>query len=352
MNLSLDQIAELVGGRVTGNGKLEIIGAGTLRDARPGEISFVDNAKLSTDLEATKAAAVVVPLTYQPEGISYVTVRSVRAAFAKIVAHFRPPRLRESIGISPAAHVSASARLAEDVEVDPGAFVGDHVHIQSGCVIHSGVCIMAGCRIAENVTIFPQAVLYEDTVVGPRSIVHAGAVLGSYGFGYETVDGRHQRTSQLGFVWIGADVEIGAGTTIDRGTFGPTMIGDGTKIDNQVMIGHNCRIGKHNLLCSQVGIAGSVTTGEYVVMAGQVGIRDHVTIGDGVVLGARSGVGSDIPDAGTYFGAPARPDREQLQILFAQQKVPAMRQQLKSLQRTVDELVGAEKEKSSQRDAA
>ena len=132
-------------------------------------------------------------------------------------------------------------------------------------------------------TIFPNAVLYENTDRRRRATIHASAVLGAYGFGYELVDGRHVLSAQLGNVVLGADVEIGAGTTIDRGTYGPTIIGDGTKIDDQVMVAHNCRIGRHNMLCSQVGVAGSTTTGDYVVMAGQVGVRDHVHIGDRAV---------------------------------------------------------------------
>ena len=170
---------------------------------------------------------------------------------------------------------------------------------------------MAGCRIGRGATIFPNAVLYENTVVGPRCVIHAGAVLGAYGFGYETVDGRHTLSAQLGNVVLGADVEIGAGTTIDRGTYGPTVIGEGTKIDDQVMIAHNCRIGRHNMLCSQVGIAGSTSTGDYVVMAGQVGVRDHVHIGERAVLGAMAGVINDVPDGARMIGIPATPEREQ-----------------------------------------
>src|SRR5690606_14999477 len=146
-------------------------------------------------------------------------------------------------------------------------------------IIHSGVSILAGSRIGAGCTLFPNVVLYEGTLVGNRVIIHANTTIGAYGFGYATVNGRHQLSAQLGHVELEDDVEIGAGTTIDRGTYDPTVIGEGTKIDDQVMVAHNCRIGKHNLLCSQVGIAGSCTTGDYVVMAGQVGIRDHVHIG-------------------------------------------------------------------------
>ena len=221
----------------------------------------------------------------------------------------------------------------------PYATIGDDVKIGDGSTIHSGVHIMAGSEIGENVTIFPGAVLYENTVVGARSIIHAAVVLGAYGFGYDQVEGRHCLTAQLGNVIIGADVEIGAGTTIDRGTYGPTVIGDGTKIDDQVMVAHNCRIGRHNMLCSQVGIAGSSTTGDYVVLAGQVGVRDHVHIGSGTIVGAKGGIINDVPDGSRYIGIPATPEREQKVRLAAVSKLPEMRHQLKALQRTVDKLV-------------
>jgi len=174
------------------------------------------------------------------------------------------------------------------------------------------------------VTIFPGAVLYENTVVGARSTIHAAAVLGAYGFGYDHVDGRFRLTAQLGNVIVGADVEIGAGTTIDRGTYGPTVIGDGTKIDDQVMIAHNCRLGRHNMLCSQVGIAGSSTTGDYVVLAGQVGVRDHVHVGSGAIVGAKGGIVNDVPEGSRYIGIPATPEREQKLKQAALSKLPGL----------------------------
>src|SRR5262249_44063623 len=157
-----------------------------------------------------------------------------------------------------------SARLAEDVDVHPGATIGDDVQIGQGSTVHSGVRVMAGCQIGRGVTLFPNVVLYENTVIGDQVIIHAGAVLGAYGFGYRFEAGRHHLAAQLGREVIESHVEIGACTTIDRGTYGTTRIGQGSKLDNQVMIGHNCQIGRHNLLCSHVGIAGSTTTGDYV----------------------------------------------------------------------------------------
>ena len=190
-------------------------------------------------------------------------------------------------------------------------------------------------------TIYPNAVLYENTVVGDRTVIHAGAVLGAFGFGYKMAGGQYQLSAQLGNVEIGREVEIGAGTTIDRGTYSATIIGDGTKIDNQVMIAHNCHIGRHNMICSQVGIAGSTTTGDYVVMAGQVGVRDHVHIGTGAVLGAQAGVTNDVPDGAQMLGAPAVPIRQQ-KVQFAHlSRLPEMRQQIKQLQRQVELLMAA-----------
>jgi UDP-3-O-[3-hydroxymyristoyl] glucosamine N-acyltransferase len=181
------------------------------------------------------------------------------------------------------------------------------------------------------VTVFPNAVLYDDTVVGPRSQIHAGAVIGGFGFGYKLIDGRQQATAQLGWVEIGCDVDVGAGTTIDRGTFGATSIGDGTKIDNLVMIAHNCRIGRHNLICSQVGVAGSVTTGDYVVLAGQVGLRDHIHIGDRTVVMAQSGVPNDLAADQIVLGSPARPDREQKLIYALIGRLPEIRKDVRAL---------------------
>jgi UDP-3-O-[3-hydroxymyristoyl] glucosamine N-acyltransferase len=154
------------------------------------------------------------------------------------------------------------------------------------------------------------------------------------------VHGQHQLSAQLGNVKIGSDAEVGANTTIDRGTYGPTLIGDGTKIDNQVQIAHNCRIGKHNLICSQVGIAGSTTTGDYVVMAGQVGVRDHVHIGDRAVLGAMAGVSNDVPAGSVMIGIPATPEREQKLKQAALSKLPEMRKQLKQLGQCVQKMLG------------
>lgn len=334
---TLQQLADLVQGELQGAGATPISGAASIGRAAAGDITLADDARLLAALHASPAAAVVVSRDFPGLLIPSIHVRDVHAAFGTIVRHFRPLRTSRRHGRSPAAQIAPSARLADDVEVCPFVTIGADVVIESGAWIHSGVHIMDGCRIGRDVVLFPHVVLYENTVVGDRTVIHAGAVIGAYGFGYRLVDGSHQRGAQLGSVEIGCDVEIGAGTTIDRGTYDATVIGDGTKIDNQVMIGHNCQLGRHNLICSQVGIAGSCTTGDYVVMAGQVGLSDHLHIGHRAILGAKAGLMNDVPEGGVFIGVPATPERDQWRMWGHVRQLPEMRRQLKKLEQQLNQ---------------
>ncbi len=344
MASSLGTLAALVGGQVLGDAHTPITSAAPLADALPGEITLIDKNEKAARLAGCPAAAAVAPLDFPAGGLNMpvIVVADVHRAFTAIVTHFRPSRSARRVGISPQALVSQTANLSGYVEVHPGATIGDDVRIGDGSVIHSGARLMAGCKLGRNVTVFPNAVLYENTEVGDNSIIHANAVLGAYGFGYKLVDGHHQLTAQLGYVRVGDNVEIGAGSTIDRGAYGPTVIGEGTKIDNLVMVAHNCHIGRHNILCSQVGIAGSTTTGDYVTLAGQVGIRDHVKIGDRAVVGAKAGVSNDVAPGVHVLGSPAVPERVQKIQFAAIARLPEMRKQLKALEHTVARLVEAD----------
>jgi UDP-3-O-[3-hydroxymyristoyl] glucosamine N-acyltransferase len=342
MATRLADLAQFIEGTLVGDGSKLIRAAAPLEVAQSNEIAFLDSLDKAHRLARSRAGAVVVPSGFAPEGFHAIQVADVHAAFAQIVHHFRPPRAKKRRRVSIQAVISWTAKLGDEVQIEPGAMIGDDVVIGDRVTVHSGARIMAGCRVGDDVTIFPNAVLYEDTVVGPRSIIHAGVVIGAYGFGYKVVDGRHQLSHQMGYVEIGADVEVGANSTIDRGTYSATVIGDGTKIDNLVMIAHNCRIGRHNMICSQVGIAGSTTTGDYVVMAGQVGVRDHVHIGSGAILGAMAGVANDVPDGAHMLGAPAVPEREQKLMFATMAKLPEMRKQLKELRRQMETLLGNE----------
>ncbi len=344
MPTTLAALARLVEGEVVGDGALVIHDAATLADATTDDITLVDRSEKATSLAASKAKAAVVPRGFPLESLTMpaIVVDDVHRAFTTLVVYFRPPRPQVRIGLHPAAVICTSARLADDVDVHGGATVGADVEIGPGATIYPGARVMAGCKLGASVTIHPNAVLYEGTIVGDRSTIHSGAVIGCHGFGYRVFEGSNLPTAQLGWVEIGCDCEIGANTTVDRGTYGPTIIGEGTKIDNLVMIAHNCRIGRHNMICSQVGVAGSTVTGDYVVMAGQVGVRDHVHIGERAILAAKAGVSQDVPAGAHMLGIPAIREREQKIQFAAMSKLPEMRRQLKRLQRAFDALVEKE----------
>ncbi|MDA7951766.1 MAG: UDP-3-O-(3-hydroxymyristoyl)glucosamine N-acyltransferase [Pirellulaceae bacterium] len=331
MPLTISQIADLVGGTILGDDSLIITEAAPILSARTGEITLAESPNLAEELATCNASAALIGPDFQPENITTITVENPRQAFEKIVTYFRPQSQKTNSGISPQAMVCPSASIGEGSTIYAGASLGENVRIGKGSVIHSGVRISDNCQIGDEVTIFANAVLYENTYIGDRAILHSGVVLGAYGFGYNSSANGHELSAQLGYVHIEGEVEIGACTTIDRGTYSATRIGRGTKIDNQVMIGHNCQLGKHNLICSQVGIAGSCKTGDFVVMAGQVGIKDHTTIGDRVIIGAKAGVMHDLTEEGQYLGAPAQPVRDQMAIFAALRKLPEMKKQLRNL---------------------
>jgi UDP-3-O-[3-hydroxymyristoyl] glucosamine N-acyltransferase len=329
--ITVRQLAELVRGEVCGDGDVVIHAARTLAEAGPGDITFVESDRYAAQLHACRASAAVVGLALAAGGLTVIRVAEPLSAFIAVVRHLQGKSEAAPHGIDPRACVDPTAQIGPAASILPFASVGAGAVLGARCRVHNGAVVGRNCRLGDDVTVYPNAVLYEDTVVGNRVIVHAGAVLGADGFGYRVHDGHHVKVPQLGYVEIGDDVEIGAGTTIDRGTFGPTRVGAGTKIDNLVQIGHNCRIGRHNLLVSQVGIAGSCTTGDYVVMAGQVGVADHVAVGDGAVIGARSGVPSDVPAGERVLGTPALPEREQKRILITLAKLPEMRRDLQRI---------------------
>jgi UDP-3-O-[3-hydroxymyristoyl] glucosamine N-acyltransferase len=342
MSITLEELAGHVQGTLVGRvAGVAIAGAATLETAGAADVTLIDSADKLHLLAKSRAAAVIVPAGSGPLDRPSIEVADVHAAFAAVITRLRPPRVTARVGVSPLAVVDATARIAADVDIHPLASVGADVEIGAGATIHSGARLMAGCRIGAGTVVFPNAVLYDNTIIGARCVIHANAVLGAHGFGYKVVGGAYCISAQLGWVELGDDVEIGAGTTIDRGTYGPTAIGAGTKLDNLVMIAHNCRLGRNNMICSQVGVAGSTTTGDWVVMAGQVGVRDHVHIGDKAVLGARSGVSNDVAPGITVLGEPAIELRDRKLQLATISKLPEMRKDVKQLAARVQALEAA-----------
>jgi UDP-3-O-[3-hydroxymyristoyl] glucosamine N-acyltransferase len=264
-------------------------------------------------------------------GLPLIRVADPLSAFVAIVRRLHGRPEPPPVGIDPRAAVDPTARIGAGASIQPFASVGAGSVLGARCRLYPGAVVGRDCRLGDDVTLYANTVLYDGTVLGHRVIVHGNAVIGADGFGYRFQNGRHVKVPQLGHVEIGDDVEIGACSTIDRGTFQATRIGAGTKIDNLVQVGHNCRVGRHNLFVSQIGVAGSSTTGDYVVIAGQAGIVDHVHIGDGAVIGAKAGVTKDVPAGQKMLGAPATPEREQKRILMTLERLPEIRRDLRRI---------------------
>ncbi len=342
-SLTAIELVEILGAELMGDSTRVINGVDVIDRALPGQLAFVGNAKNLFRIKATLSELIIAPLDVRAELAafplkSFLLVEEPEAALLLVAGLLNPPRPRLRIGISDRAQVDPSARILGNTNVHPMAVIGRDVQIGHNCEIHSGVVIGSGCRIGDHVTIYPNSVLYDDVIIGSQVIIHAACVIGADGFGYRLVNGGHERLPHYGTVRICDDVEIGAGTTIDRAKIGETVIGSGTRIDNQVMIGHNCQIGRHNLLVSQVGLAGSVTTGDYVVCAGQSGIADHVHLGTGAIIGAKAGVHRDMAGGQSYLGAPAAPAAETTRQLMALRRLPELRSTVKQLEKDLLEL--------------
>ncbi len=336
---TVGQLAAMVQGKVVGDTDKFVHDALPVHDANCNCITLLDGSrKLHDLLRRSRVAAIVAPIGFPETDVPIIEVANPHQAFESIVHYFRPTSSIREQGVHHAAIVHESTSVGQDAAIHAGVVIGPDCVIGNNCTVHCGVTIMAGCRIGDGCTIYPSVVLYPDTILHDRVLIHSGSVLGAFGFGYRSIDGRSQRTAQLGWVEIESDVEIGAAVTIDRGTYGATFVGEGTKIDNQVMIGHNCRIGKHNLICAQAGIAGSSSTGDHVVLAGQVGIKDHVHIGDRAVIAAQSGIISDVRPGEVMLGSPASPKKDQMQFVAVQNRLPELRRQLRTLQNEVDSL--------------
>lgn len=305
----ISEIVAFVGGRYNGPAGRMIDGVAPLAGAGEAQLTFLSNPKYASQLASTRAAAILVSESVAGDDERLIRVGNPYFAMASVVAKYFDRRPMPS-GISPLASIAPTVTLGSNVAIGPFTTIGDDVSLGDNVVIFQNVSIEAETTIGEGTIVYPQVSIYDRSVIGRRCIIHSGVVIGADGYGFATEGGRHHKIPQIGIVRIGDDVEIGAGSTIDRAALGETFIGDGTKIDDQVMIAHNVRVGRHCLLVAQVGIAGSTELGDYVVVAGQSGFSGHLTIGNNVQVAAKSAVLDDVPDGAKVMGIPAIPFRE------------------------------------------
>src|SRR2546430_11050252 len=307
MTFTLQQLATTSGGELVGDPSLQIMGAASLGDATPGEISFFANRKYVALLHKTRASAVFVPADFA-EAIppAQIRVANPTKSFEQVVFKFAPKAIALTPGIHPTAVVDPSAQIGKCVSIQPHAVIESGARIGDDTVRGAGSYIGHETIIGPACLIYPRVTIRERSRIGSRVIIHSGAAIGADGFGFEMIDGRQQKIQQLGIVQIDDNVEIGANTTVDRARFGRTWIQEGAKIDNLVQVANNVVIGENTVIAAQTGIAGSVQIGQRVLIGGQVGIIGHIEIGDNTAIGAQSGISKNI-SGGTWWASPAVP---------------------------------------------
>ena len=341
MELQIAEVVELVGGvLVSGRQDLVLKGVRTLNEAEEGDLSFFSNPKYRSQFDATRAGAVLVTpdIKSGPDGVALIQVDNPSHALSALAEKVESRTRAFSPGVRKGAHVSEYAMVSPEAAVHAGAVVEDGASIGRGSDIRSGAVISRNVVIGDDCTIYQNVSVREGCILGDRVILQPGAVIGSDGFGYEFVDGRHHKVPQLGIVVLESDVEVGANACIDRARFGRTVVGEGTKIDNLVQVGHNVEIGKNCILVALSGVAGSSKLGEKVTLAAQVGINGHIEIGDEVQLGGKSGAMQSILEAGVYMGTPAKPFKEEVRQWRNLNNLEEMRRALKVLREEVDHL--------------
>ena len=327
---TLNQLADLVGGKAIGQSDIEILGVSELHDGKPETISFLGNPKYRKHLNSTKASAVIVSNAELLEGRSGIEVQNPQLAFSKILKIFNP-ELPIQKGVHSTAVIDPTARIDKDVTIGPYAVIEANSKIGKGTIVGASSIISSNSIIGKKCRIHPRVTLYHNSLVGDRVVIFSGSVIGSDGFGFVTEKDTHHKIPQVGKVIIGSDVEIGANCVIDRATIGTTRIGNMTKLDNLVHIAHNVKIGVGCLLAAGVGIAGTVTIKDFCIFAGQSGVVPHVTIGPKAIIAAQSGVTKSLEGGELYSGMPARKIREQ-------HKKNAVLQSLSVLKKRVDNL--------------
>lgn len=332
---TLSHLAAMIGGVLEGPDGT-VTGLSPIEEAAADQLTWAEDAAALIRADASAAAAVVAPLSAGPGPKPRILTPHPRVAFARLLEHFAPPPVPLA-GLHPTAIIGEGTEIAPDAAVGPYAVIGRRCRVGARAVIGAQAYIGNEVLVGDDSILHPQVRVMDRTVIGARVILHSGVVLGGDGFGFVQDGGRHRKIPQIGRVEIGDDVEIGANTTVDRATVGVTRIGRGTKIDNLVQIGHNCRIGEDCILVAQTGIAGSAVLGSGVTLAAQSGVAPHVTVGDGVTVAARGGVTKAVAAGQVVSGFPARPHAQERRIQAVLAMLPELRKRLQALEQRLEQ---------------
>ena len=338
MQKTLKEIAELINGEVVGDEGIIITGIAGIKEAIEGDITFVANPKYLPLLKKTRASAVITSREVKNAPKPIVRTENPSLAFAKIASLANLQTVKRLQGIHPTVILGKGVSLGKDVAIGAYTVIEDEVCIGNKTVIYAGCYVGNLSKIGEDTIIYPHVSIRENVTIGNRVVIHSGTVIGSEGFGFLTLEGKHQRIPQVGVVVIEDDVDIGSNVAIDRARFDKTFIGRGTKIDNLVHLAHNVVIGENSLIIAQVGISGSTTIGKNVTLAGQAGLVGHIHVGDGVVVAAQAGVTKSVPAHTTVSGYPARPHNIAKRVNACVQNLPKLYDTVAQLKKKIGEL--------------
>lgn len=337
MELSLVKIAEIVEGELSGNRGKKICGAASFEEANHDEITFAGNAKFLKRIDETSAGAVIVPRDFQTATKNLVKVDNPKLAFIKVLNLLHPASKPEP-GISSSAYIGKKFNCGKDVAIAPFVVIGDNVSLGNRVFVHPNVVIGDNVSMGDDVLIYPNVTILERCIIGNRVTIHAGTVIGSDGFGFSLEGGTYYKIPHTGIVQIDDDVEIGAGNTIDRATFGKTRICRGVKTDNLVQIAHNVTVGENTILVAQVGISGSVTIGKNAILAGQAGIAGHLNVGDNAIVGPKAGVAKSVPEGQVVSGVVAMPHKLWLRVQNVLPKLPEFIKKVSKIEKRLNKI--------------
>ncbi len=336
--MKLSEIARRLGCQLDGDGEIEITGVAGIEEAQAGQLTFLANRKYAPAVKTTRASAIVIAKDAGPQPLAALRSGNPYLDFARAIELFyQPPKYAP--GIHPTAVVSLKTKIGEGAHVGPYCFIDDAVEIGCNAVLHSFVSIYRGARIGDDFFAHSHSAVREFCRLGHRVILQNGVVVGSDGFGFaKQADARWYKMQQSGIASIADDVEIQAGSCVDRATIGETRIGRGAKLDNLVQVGHASAVGEDTLLCGQVGLAGSTIVGNRCILAGQVGAAGHLEIGDGAILTAQSGVPGDVPSGALFSGYPAMENKKWLKCVAAFNHLPELVKTVRELKSEVENL--------------
>ena len=333
-------LAKMCGGTVEGDTEREIASVNSLEEATSSQLSFVANQKAAANAKSSRAGCLLVPEEFdRAENMTVVRVGDPRAVFARMIALLHPPRM-ESPGVHTTAVVAATARIGDGCCIGAHVTIGERAQLGDRCTVHAGCYIGESAVVGEDCLLHPNVSVYPDARIGRRVILHAGCVIGADGFGFAFSGGRYEKFPQIGTVEIGDDTEVGANSCIDRAALGVTRVGEGTKLDNLVHVGHNCQIGKHVAVAAQAGFSGGVEIGDYAVIGGQVGVGEKAKIISRAVIGGQAGVlsGKTMRTPEPVWGTPVQPVKQYLQQLAALSRLPELLDEVKRLKHRIEEL--------------